>query len=416
MRNKIYCIILILLSPFVRTEALTGIDSLKISIFGSSVAKGQGAEQFKGYADQYGQELKERYNERLSPNAFYISNISIGGNKTTDLLARYRDVVADSALFVIIGLSMGNEGIHESEDKQSVFNQFRDNMLTLIERLRSDGKVPVVVNNYTRGDYDDTDYAYIKKMNMLIHTWDVPSVNSLGAIDDGSGHWAQGFIDDLWHPNTAGHQEFMYAMVPSLFDALLMEKPLPQRDVSASLKLSETERIVLNAEGRIHPFTICLRVKTAGPALLLTFDSAEDESVASVRVNEDGNIVYRTPAADVLATTDSPMGDGDWHDVAVTYYYARNYTALYVDGEEVGGVQGNFTPGGTFTIGGDAFSLAEISFWRAGMNQDEMRAHNQGDMLKSSLEIYSPLRFDSDGNIVNLAQSANTLKFEKISN
>ena len=59
-------------------------------------------------------------------------------------------------------------------------------------------------------------------MNLLIHEWDLPSINLLGAIDDGKGVWATGYQNgtDIYHPNTDGHREFTYAMVPSLFDAI----------------------------------------------------------------------------------------------------------------------------------------------------------------------------------------------------
>ena len=46
----------------------------------------------------------------------------------------------------------------------------------------------------------------------------MPTVNVLGAIDDGKGHWALGWDDK--HPQNSGHHEFLYSFVPSLFEAL----------------------------------------------------------------------------------------------------------------------------------------------------------------------------------------------------
>ncbi|MDP7692779.1 MAG: hypothetical protein QGG89_13175, partial [Vicinamibacterales bacterium] len=70
-------------------------------------------------------------------------------------------------------------------------------------------------------------------MNLLVNSWDVPSVNLLGAIDDGAGRWAQGFVADPSHPNSAGHTEMAHAFVPSLFDALAAGKPLPVKSTAS---------------------------------------------------------------------------------------------------------------------------------------------------------------------------------------
>ena len=42
-------------------------------------------------------------------------------------------------------------------------------------------------------------------MNALINGWNVPSINLLGAADDGAGHWAPGYWYDALHPNDRGY-------------------------------------------------------------------------------------------------------------------------------------------------------------------------------------------------------------------
>ena len=66
-------------------------------------------------------------------------------------------------------------------------------------------------------------------MNLAINAWDVPSVNFLGAVDDGTGKWAKGFWHDSLHPNAAGHEELVRTFVPTLFDAIEQGKPAPAR-------------------------------------------------------------------------------------------------------------------------------------------------------------------------------------------
>lgn len=380
----------------------SNIDEYKISAFGSSVANGQGADNLKGYAYQYGQQLQKRYKDGLSLHNFYTSNVAIGGNNTIDLLTRYDDIIHDFGKYVMIGLSLGNEGIHDNSNQESVFNQFRDNMEALIGKLREDGKVPIVINNYTRSDYNESDYKYVKDMDMLIHCWDLPSVNVLGAIDDGAGHWTENYIADAFHPNTAGHSEFMYAMVPSLFDALHDGKALPERNIKGDILLGGKKTVSFTPEGIVHPFTVCVRVKGDTPGNVISFANSY------VAVEPDGTIKYSS-GNNSISVKDPVMNDGEWHDIALSHYYARGYTALYIDGILAGEVTERFALCDDIVFGETERRFSEISFWRAGMNQQEMIAHHNGDMLKSSLELYVPMEIH-EGRLVNLAQSTNVLQ------
>lgn len=397
------------------------IDPNRISVFGSSVANGQGATNRHGYAYLYGQLLNSRYSKGTSGNPFNVSGVSIGGNTTTALLNRYDDLLRDFGKYVIIGLSLGNEGIHGASDPEAVFNQFRDNMLTIIDKVRADGKIPVVMNNYTRSDYNSSDYNYIRRMNMLIHEWDVPSFNTLGAIDDGEGHWAKGYIADNAHPNTQGHQEFFYAMVPSLFDALAQGKPLPARDTTGSLNIKEGTVLTFTPEERAHSFTVTVRVKGDGRGELISFEHGNRRNyTGKVTVNDNGTLTYDSPMKEDFTSRRALLNDDEWHDVTLTHFYARGETLLYVDNALAGSTSEVLLPW-TFTIGdaksteNKGFTMAELSFWRSGMNATEIKAHHEGSMLKSSLEIYSPMTFDVTADsynknltVPNKAQSLNT--------
>lgn len=389
------------------------VNPYRVSVFGSSVANGQGASNFQGYAYLYGKQLEKRTADGESAYPLHISGVSIGGNTTRNLLDRYDDMLHDFGHYVMIGLSLGNEGIHGAANPENVFAGFRDNMLTLIAQMRADGKEPVVVNNYTRGDYNDADYGYVKRMNMLIHEWDLPSVNVLGAIDDGAGHWAEGFIADVAHPNLQGHNEFMYAIVPSLFDALVVGKPLPERDMTGSYSLTEGKTLAMTGEGTVHPFTISLRVKGNDAGYLMKFEhGARKQYSGSLVVNADGSITYNSPLKDPVTIADAALADGDWHDVTLTHFYAMGKTFVYIDGVLKGEVTERLTLGevviGDAENAGVSRDISEVSFWRSGMNAEELAAHHAGKMLKSSLEIYAPMHIENYS-FANKAQSMNEL-------
>jgi hypothetical protein len=390
------------------------VDDHKISIMGSSVAFGIGATLNQGYAYKYGQLLGERFTVGIGSN-WKTSNISISGNNTVDLLNRWeKDLIGDFSKFVIYGLSLGNEGIHELG--QPSFDQFRDNMLLLISKAKSNGKIPVIINNYTRDDYNATDYNYIKEMNMLIQQWDVPSVNLLGAIDNGFGQWAAGYQYDVKHPNDAGHAEFFYAMVPSLFDALEQGKALPQIVSGTSITINNVIHagtLKFKPENIVHPFTISFDIKTTstGNVALFTTSSA---AVGTLSIDASGHLKYTSPAGISITGTDV-VNNNQWHKITLTHFYARGESILYTDNKVSGSINEK--------LEAKIFSVNPVNapitiqyrnwfFYRSGMNTVEINALYNGLMLKSSLELYAPL--DGQGVMggspyVNLAQSTNTL-------
>ncbi|MBA4283757.1 MAG: hypothetical protein C0432_05640 [Candidatus Puniceispirillum sp.] len=394
------------------------IDDLEISVMGSSVANGFGATNNQGYAYQYGQLLGERFSSGTS-SKFTTSNISINGNNTLSLLSRYeKDLIGDCSKYVIYGLSLGNEGIHENG--QPAFDQFKANMLLLIAKAKQNGKIPVVMNNYTREDYNAADYNFIKQMNLLIHEWDVPSINLLGAIDNGAGRWAAGYKYDDLHPNDIGHAEFFYAMVPSLFDALEQGKPSPQIVSGAALNVNNATSngaIKFTPEKTIHSFTTSFDVKTSSTGNLASFTTTT--TAGNIAIDTDGHLVYTSPSGTKITGT-TVVNDNQWHKITLTHFYARGTTFFYSDATLLGSLNEkleakifSLNPANAPT----SIQYKNWFFYRSGMNVEEVTALNNGGMLKSSLELYAPLdggQTTADATFANLAQSTNKIDFSAV--
>lgn len=384
-------------------------DEYKISYMGSSVANGSGALNNLGYAYMYTNLLKQRHKEGIGLN-WTTSNVSIGGNTTANLLNRWeRDLLSNCSRYVIYGLSLGNEGIHEKGE--SAYISYRDGMLKAIKQAEDAGIVPVMANNYTRADFNATDYNYVKRLNLAIHEWDLPSINTLGAIDDGAGHWANGYQNDNAHPNTAGHEEFCYAIVPSLFDALEAGKPLPVRVQGTSYDLGRTStsgQIAFIPENVVHPFTLSVDIKTTGVGTVAWFEN--ESANGFIKIDKEGRLVYESPRKGTIRSAAS-VNKGNWQRITLTHYHAWGITLLYVNDEKVGELFEKLAPK-RFVLGSskapDEIQYRELFFWRAGMNADEIAYVNQGKMMKSSLEIYAPLGGSEP--LANLAQSTNLLK------
>ena len=390
-------------------ESCKEIDEYKISFMGSSVCYGTGATNNYGYAYMYADLLEQRAQQGIGRD-WISSNISIGGNTTQMVLDRWeRDLLRDCGRYVFYGLSLGNERNDGTPTQQAAIN-YEKGMKQLIRQADSVGIVPVMANNYANAGFNADDYEILKNLNLTIQQWTVPSVNMLGAVDDGSGRWVKAIESDGAHPNSDGHREFSYAIVPSLFDALDAGKEAPQRQESTAFELgtaAATQHIEFTPENIVHPFTLSFEVNAASAGTLASFEN--ESGTGRLVIDESGNLVYRSPLGGEIVSTVA-FTAGSWHTVSLTHYYAWGMTQLYVDGVHAGQLAEKLVVK-RFALGGSAApaeaQYRQLFFWRSGMNAEELAAVAEGKMLRSSLEIYAPL--SAEVPLLNLAQSTNTL-------
>ena len=428
----------------------------RIALWGSSVPNGTGDElNLGGYTG--------RLRQLLEPRDWEVLNVSRGGDNTVTITPRFapdgapdpdtRYLTPVDPGYVVIALSLGNEGImrcpagQESrrcaasrEAADAVAQQFADGLQRLIRRAREHGIEPIVGLTYARGDFTEAEYAHTRATNLLINTWDVPSINLLGAIDDGYGRWARGFFPEPIHPNAAGHTEMFHAFVPTLFDALAAGKPIPALSTApgfARVRGRGRSPLALTAGDTMRSFGMTFRVRAEGDGTVASFGGEtvghevdwvsvpfrggerDFEAMALTPTGRrfqatisiaDGRWVYTSAGGNAL-TSPAPGADGQWHHVTLTHYVARGRTHFYVDGRLVGAIDERLEPD-LFVLGGPGpgwstavAAPADYQDWmvhRAGLNADEVAALHGGALLQASLELYAPL---SDGGFENRAQS-----------
>jgi lysophospholipase L1-like esterase len=424
----------------------------RVALWGSSVANGAGDESGQGgYANHIQQQM--------AAQGWELLNLSRNGDNTVTIRERFepgeapkQDVAYLTSVepaFVIIGLSLGNEGITQCQlgqayrctssmgEAQAVFDQFADGLQELIARVRAAGITPVVTLPYARSDFWEREYSLTRRMNLLINSWDVPSINILGAVDDGQGRWARGLWSDPFHPNAVGHEEIAYAFVPSLFPALQAGKEVPQLSGSngyAQLSTDRADAMSYNVDGTMRSFALTFGVRPVkdGPIAAIRgqrLDSEysivrrsygdfewDSESLhltpasgfeSSLRV-ESGRIAYLSSHGDSIST---PIGlTGDWNDVTLVHYAARGETLLYVDGEYAGSVNERLQPA-SFILGGTTGTgYRQWMIHRSALNGDEVRALHSNTLLQASLEIYAPL--GGDNPTENRAQSLSVIRVD----
>ncbi|MES2658458.1 MAG: GDSL-type esterase/lipase family protein [Verrucomicrobiota bacterium] len=403
----------------------------EVVVLGSSVAAGAGAAT---QSDAWAYRM-ENLLENQSPIipgsrvAWQVENASIGGNNTTAVLNRFQADVADArtdANMVIIGLSLANEGLIGAGNPQSVFDSFKNGMTQIVARCRAEGFYPIIALCYPQNLYTAAEYGYVKRMNVLLNTWNVPSINLLGAIDDGTGHWAPGHSADDGHPNSTGHGELFSAIVPSMFDAIVAGKTTqPQwQGTNGYLRLQRdatTSPLLFTPSHPVKSFTLSMRVRATDTGTIAAIGTGANRATLEIR---DNAFVYVAPnGTEVTAALDA--NDGRWHQVALAHRNATGKSLLYVDGQLRGSVDDQYTPD-FFAVGGAAGASGralaplqadyqDVCIYRAAWTEDEALAQDKGALQQASLEICAPLAdlAPVQGTAVaNVAQSLSSLTLQ----
>jgi lysophospholipase L1-like esterase len=425
--------------------ALTALHAQKparrIAVFGSSVAFGTGDDQGKeGYTG--------RLRELLAPKGWEVLNQSRGGDNTKTMAPRFAPIgEADPRVryllpvhpsYVLLGLSLGNEGIQNGTtkaEKDAIYAQFENGMRGFVARSRENHIVPVITLCYTRNDFTAVEYEYTRRMNLAINGWDVPSVNFLGAVDNGSGNWAKGFWHDSLHPNAAGHFEMTTTFVPTLFDAIERGKPLPGKSTATGFAhASAASAVTFTPESTMHPFALTFSVRTQADGAVATITGSTLTATSGMKREErarGGALEFETTTLSTAAPFTASIGvrngawtytsaggqtiaspvkvvkvDAKWHQVTLSHYTARGETLFFVDGTLAGKINERLETG-HFALGGPA-DLKDLLIYRSALNADEVAALQKGTLLQASLEVYAPLtdmKPTPGAPLENLAQS-----------
>ncbi|MFH2002757.1 MAG: GDSL-type esterase/lipase family protein [Planctomycetota bacterium] len=387
-------------------------DEKTIAVMGSSVAAGWVTSYEKKYDMMNG--YAGRLERRLNGRGYTVKNISVPGDDTKKVIERMdQDLSPLKPEYVIIGLSLGNEGVEE-RDPQEVSDQFSEGLQKIIARCREQKIAPIVGSCYSCNTYQEAHYRAMKEMNLLINGWDIPSINFLGAMDNGCGHFPKGFTYDDGHPNNRGHEEMFYAIVPSLFDALELGKARPSRPdkpgfVTMSGSKGETPLSYIPSE-IIHAFATVFSVRTSSAGVVGTIRTRSGER--SLEIGKDGKLCYRSPGSKALFSAQKVL-DGRWHDIAVSHRHLAGETLLFLDGEFVGSVPEQLEPVQFILAGGgqappETADYRDWMVYRSSLNIDEVKALHEGELLQASLEVYAPLNdagLKKDSLVMNLAQS-----------
>jgi lysophospholipase L1-like esterase len=414
----------------------------RIAVWGSSVAFGTGDESNKeGYLG--------RLRDALAPAGWEVFNQSRPGETIAGARGRWapagepapnvRYLMTVNPSYVVIALGIVNERILEAngtEAKDAVFKAYHDGIRSFVERARQENVIPIVGLVYPRMAYTPVEYEYLRKANLALNAWDVPTINFLGSVDDGTGRYVVGFNADDRHTNAAGHKEMFHAIVPSLFEALEKGKPQPSRKPTDSgfARISgATGTLMFEPQETMHSFAIgfAIRAQQDGAVLGMTgsklsastetkrggrgaaFESttlAPAGDFASAILVQNGKWAYMpSNQTNIVSTVNA---DNQWHHVLLSHYTARGETLFFLDGKLAGKTAERLEPK-KFGLGASQADYKDLFIYRSALSADEAAALASGTILQASLEVFAPLtdaRFAATIPVENRAQSMSTLK------
>lgn len=402
---KKHCIFLTLLLGSLTTFG-QATQPLHVTFFGSSVCWGSGAENNHGYAWQF------FHSGAVDTTRFKYFNASTGGDNTLKVEREdriTRKLLPTNPDFVVIGLSLGNEGIltpKTDDGREQILEQYRSRLLAMADSLAGMGMKPVIVNCYSNAYFNEAHFAITNRMNWHINTWQYPSINVLGTVDDFTGKWVKNLESDALHPNTNGHSEMSYAIVPTLFAALKAGKKTPTYDWHNSYTTILNQKQVANplelmVDGTLHSFTLSFR-----------FKEAEDGSIAGILAGTNSQLISKKGSLiqyKNLSGTYTPDTKG-WTQVVLSHSYANQKTMLYLNGALVGSVSEQLAPTRMY-FGGTSprIDMKDLALHRAAFNQSEVTDWFNKKFIQSSLEYYNPLTQPMTTKTAgNLAQSLST--------
>lgn len=177
----------------------------KILVIGSSVAAGVNVTYAESYVGRLASALSATHDVVQiamggSSTPYWITDLVSGKSRLENAIIQYRPD------YVLIGLSLGNEGI-TSSNKEAIFTQFWENVQRMVALVRNNGAVPVVMGAYPRSDYTSVEYNYYRAMNRITGNSDFLFVNFNDVLDDGTGKLVAAIDSgDGMHPNATGHQ------------------------------------------------------------------------------------------------------------------------------------------------------------------------------------------------------------------
>lgn len=182
--------------------AVESMTAPRLIFIGSSVCEGYGATDNHGWSAYLAEALTER--------GWQVSNCSIGGQTTADILLRLeKDVLVHKPDVCVVGLGLANEGLSWAENETEgriVKGIFESNLKKITESIQKAGIKVMLGGVYPNSQYTPLQNTLLRECAAEMDTWGVTVFHWLDAVGDEQGHFRPGLEHDPWHPNDEGYR------------------------------------------------------------------------------------------------------------------------------------------------------------------------------------------------------------------
>lgn len=412
----------------VTADVTVPVNNGSVTIYGSSVAKGNGSSGSAANVYITGGSASNSWAALLTTNllasSYGVTNVSQPGDTSPGGVSRFASAVIPTAPnYVLISYSLGNDNLgNNTLDPVATVSTFLANLTNMVSQCFSNGYQPVVALCYARNDIQNANrYPYMQGANLVINSWNVPSINLDGVLNNDSGGLIGGLNSgDGIHPNDYGHAEIYYSIPPTIFDALTQGKT-NRPGLAAATNFARltalpgvTAPVVFTPSNTVHSYTLTFKVRAVSGGTIATIPTGT--GFATLQITNGRFAYYGTNGGSITASSINAT-NGDWHEVAISHRYAMTNTWLFVDGVQAGTLSEQYAPS-QFVVGGPGNSAAPVApavmdlkdlyVYRAAWNLAEAQAQAQGRLQVASLEIASPLddtTFTSNSPAINQAAS-----------
>ena len=206
---------------------MKSLSKCDVLLVGSSVAQGTGSTgpMWNPWQNPDGVGYAELLQETLSTRlGLSFCNAAVGGDNTVRCLKMLcLALPICRPRWVIVGLSMGNEGLpwaRTAADAERQADSYIAGVRQIAATAVAAGARVIVGGVYPHGKYKPHHLHALRRADTEVRQGGLEVVDFLSSLDSGSGRWRDGTEADFAHPNAQGHQhmfEAFSARLPQLF-------------------------------------------------------------------------------------------------------------------------------------------------------------------------------------------------------
>jgi acyl-CoA thioesterase-1 len=208
---------------------------IEIVMLGDSITKGvrPGVNADETFSSRLEKLLQER------DIAARVTNAGIGGERTDQALVRLtKDVIAKKPRVVAIMYGTNDSWVDQGKSEPRLtLDEFRDNTMQLVERLRRAGITPILMTEPSHGKKSAPnglgEHPNLKLEHYIAATRDVAKELGVPLIDhfadwtaaEANGQDLTDWTTDQYHPNPAGHVRMAELILPVMLKEIARHQP-----------------------------------------------------------------------------------------------------------------------------------------------------------------------------------------------